>query len=167
MEEQSEARVEAPKKKGGSKFFLVLFVLVIALAGYAGAYYYYTQYTKTKIVLDNPQVASQNEVKTVTDQLSKIYELPKGEEPTVATVLDKEKLKDQPFFAKAENGDKVIIYTKSQLAILFRVSANKIINVSPVSLQAAQQSPAGSPSPSPKVVNTIAPTATPVATTTP
>ena len=35
---------------------------------------------------------------------------------------------------KAVNGDKVVIYTKSQLAILYRVNENKVINVSPLSL---------------------------------
>ncbi len=137
MEEQSE--VVKHKSKSPFKFLGVVLMLLIAGAGYGGAYYYYNQYQKTKIVLDNPEVASQNEVKEITEKLGKIYELPADEEPTVATVLDKEKLKDQPFFAKSENGDKVIIYTKSQLAILFRISDNKIISVAPVALQEPQE----------------------------
>jgi len=131
-----EDQVETTKYKGKSSFklFGVILVLIIAGAGYGGAYYYYNQYKETKIVLDNPEVASQNEVKEITEKLGKIYELPKDDEPTVATVLDVEKLKDQPFFANAQNGDKVIIYTKSQLAILFRVNDNKIITVAPVAI---------------------------------
>lgn len=143
-----------PKKSKFGKFISTLIVILIALAGYAGTYYYYNQYTQTKIVLDNPDVASQNEVVEITNKLGKIYEIPQNEEPTVATVLDKEKLKDQAFFAKAENGDKVVIFTKSQLAILYRVSANKIINVSPVSLSGQQAT--GTPEPSAKpTVNPI------------
>ena len=134
-----ETTTSEPKKKSGfAKFIVYVFVLLVAIAGYAGAYYFYNQYNKAKIVLDNPEVASQKEVKEITDKLGKIYALPEGEEPTVATVLDKEKLKDQPFFAKAENGDKVIIFTKSQLAILFRSTEGKIINIAPVSLQEPQ-----------------------------
>lgn len=131
-----EDQVETTKHKSKSPFklFGVILVLIIAGAGYGGAYYYYNQYKETKIVLDNPEVASQNEVKEITEKLGKIYELPKDEEPTVATVLDVEKLKDQPFFSNAQNGDKVIIYTKSQLAILFRVNDNKIITVAPVAI---------------------------------
>lgn len=136
MEESSESR--KLNKKFPVKLVLVALALIIAVAGYAGAYYYYNQYKETKIVLDNPEVASKNEVKEITEKLGKIYELPKDEEPTVATVLDVEKLKDQPFFTNAQNGDKVIIYTKSQLAILFRVNANKIITVSPVSMDQQQ-----------------------------
>lgn len=131
MEEQTTPKTS---KKTGLKFFVVLIVLLIAGAGYGGAYYYYNQYKNTKIVLDNPEVASLNEVKEITEKLGKIYELPADEEPTVATVLDVEKLKDQPFFSKAQNGDKVVIYTKSQLAILFRMNDNKIITVAPVAI---------------------------------
>ena len=136
-----EEDVTPKKSKISFKIVGVIVVLLIAVAGYAGTYYYYNQYKKTKIVLDNPEVATKNEVKEVTDKLSKIYTLPEGEEPQVATVLDKEKLKDQAFFAKAENGDKVIIYTKSQVAILYRPSENKIVNISPVSLSEPQPTP--------------------------
>ncbi|MFZ3301179.1 MAG: hypothetical protein WA152_00515 [Microgenomates group bacterium] len=158
-----EEQVEATKHKGKSsfKFFGVILVLIIAGAGYGGAYYYYNQYKETKIVLDNPEVASQNEVKEITDKLGKIYELPKDEEPTVATVLDMEKLKDQPFFSNAQNGDKVIIYTKSQLAILFRVDANKIITVAPVAIdqQAAPETdPEATELPAKKDTSTPEPT---------
>jgi len=72
-------------------------------------------------------------------------ELPKDEEPTIATVLDKEKLKDQLFFAKAENGDKVIIYSKNQKAILYRPSINKIIDVAPISIAPPQVTPTVTP----------------------
>ena len=132
---EQEAEVSKHKKKSPIKFLAVISVLLIAAAGYVGAYYYYNQYKATKVVLDNPEVASQNEVKEITEKLGKIYELPADEEPSVATVLDVEKLKDQPFFSKAANGDKVVIYTKSQIAILFRVNDNKVINVSPLSIE--------------------------------
>lgn len=136
--EETQPQVEKKGKPFGLKLMGVLLVAVIVLGGYGGAYYFYNKYNQAKITLDNPEIASQKEVKEITEKLAKIYALPEGEEPTVATVLDKEKLKDQAFFAKAENGDKVVIFTKSQLAILFRVSEGKIINVAPVSLQEPQ-----------------------------
>jgi hypothetical protein len=50
----------------------------------------------------------------------------------MATVLEQDKLKDQPFFARAQNGDKVIIYTQNKKAILYRPSENRIIEVAPL-----------------------------------
>jgi len=135
-----------------SKFVIILVVILLIFSGYGVAYYFYNQYKATKIVLDNPETASKNEVKEITDILAKIYDLPKDEEPSIATVLDVEKLKNQPFFARAQNGDKVVIYIKSQLAILFRVNDNKIINVSPVSMP--------EPTIEPEVVKTAQPKAT-------
>lgn len=56
---------------------------------------------------------------------SRIY-LPEDEVPTVAVVSDKSKLK-QPFFARAENGDQVLIYARLKKAVLYRPSIDKII----------------------------------------
>lgn len=56
-------------------------------------------------------------------------ELPAGEQPTLATVADQEKLKGQDFFSHAQNGDKLLIYPKAKKAILYRPSTGKIIEV--------------------------------------
>src|SRR5690606_6913224 len=80
------------------------------------------------------------ETQSLIDRMSKLITLPEANleegEPTLATVLDKEKLQDQEFFKNAENGDKMLIYTKAQKAYLFRPSSGIIINVAPVNLGA-------------------------------
>jgi len=117
-----------------------LFVILV-VAGASGTFYFYSQYKTTqskyqaaKFSLDNPKVVAEAEVKEITEKLGKLMVLPVGEEPTVATVLDKDKVKDQQFFANAENGDKVVIYSKAMKAILYRLSENKIIEVAPISI---------------------------------
>ena len=60
--------------------------------------------------------------------------LPEGEEPTIATVTDPEKLQDQAFFANAKTGDKVLIYTRAKKAYLFDPVANKLIEVAPLTV---------------------------------
>ena len=66
--------------------------------------------------------------------VSKLMVLPTDETPTMATVSDPEKLKNQAFFVNAKVGDKVLIYTKARKAILFSPSQNKIIEVSPLNV---------------------------------
>ena len=72
------------------------------------------------------------------EKISSLILLPQGEEPTVATVADKTKLDSQPFFKDALNGDKVLIYAKAGVAILYRPSLNKIVTVAPVQTVADQ-----------------------------
>lgn len=111
--------------------FLFVFVLVIA---FLVAYYYYTKYQDSKQSQNNVTVQTEAEADRLKEKIGILIELPKGEEPIPATVSDVTKLKDQTFFAKAQNGDKVLIYSKAKMAVLYRPSTNKIINVAPVNL---------------------------------
>jgi len=106
---------------------LVLFLVIGGSVGAAG--YFYTRYEKVK---KNPDLVSKEEVKTVTDSIAKYMELPSDEQPTLATVTDKEKLKDQDFFKKAQNGDKILIYANARKAILYRPSTGKVIEFAPL-----------------------------------
>lgn len=74
------------------------------------------------------------QLKQVTGEVSKLMLLPKGETPTLATVSNIDKLKSQAVFANAQNGDKVLVYTKAQKVIVYRPSAHKIVDVGPLVL---------------------------------
>lgn len=90
--------------------------------------------TQIETLKKDPQSIAKEEIKQLTDKLTKLVVLPEGEDPVVATVTDKEKLKDQPVFAKAENGDKIVIYAKAQKAYIYRPSTNILIDVVPVNI---------------------------------
>lgn len=79
------------------------------------------------------------EVETTAVAVAKLMELP-VERPTVATVSDVSKLKDQDFFRKAQNGDKVLIFKQAQKVILYRPITNKIIEVGPIRVDQPEQS---------------------------
>jgi len=79
-----------------------------------------------------------NEVEVIMKRISEVFLLP-SEIPTVATISDKEKLKGQTFFDKAENGDKLLLFTNSNLAILYRDSIGKIIEISQISVANSPQ----------------------------
>lgn len=107
---------------------VVLAVLTLILAGTSGVLY--KQVRKLKV---NPTQATQQENQKIIDMVGKLFTLPEGETPTIATVTDPAKLKaEQAFFAKAEDGDKVLIYTRALKAIMYRPSTNKIIEVAPL-----------------------------------
>ena len=147
-----------------SKILLILFILILIACGAGGTYYYYSKYQEVNTKLNNPEKTAQDEVAKLVGEIGTIMELPGDEQPTVATVLDKDKLKDQGFFAHAENGDKVVIYSKARKAILYRESAKKIIEVAPIDLSqpeaSAQPSPKATKTPAPTPEETVAPSPT-------
>lgn len=105
---------------------IVLIAIFIAASGY-----YFYKFQKIK---NNPELVKQEEIKAITDKVGKLMELPEGEELTLATVVEKEKLMGQNFFRNSENGDKILIYAKAKKAILFRPSTGKIIEAAPLIL---------------------------------
>ena len=122
--------------------------VVILLLVFGGGYYFYSQKTS----LSNPQDPKKQaqEDKKLIAEIGKLMELPAGENPTVATVTDITKLNNQPFFQKAKNGDKVLIYQNAQKAILYSTVSKKILNVAPfnvgsASAQVASSSPSIKP----------------------
>ena len=119
---------------------LILFVFIILFgATIAFGYYFYAKYQK---VLKNPDIITKQEVDWLQDKVGKLMQLP-NEAPSTATVLDKDKLKDQPFFQNAENGDKILVYAEAQKAILYRPSTNRVIEVMPISLDNSQNASIG------------------------
>lgn len=122
------------KATAKNKIFPILVtIVIIGLAIFGG--YFFKQYRDLKNKpVDTEQIAKDQADKNIAE-IGKLYDLPKDERPSVATVSDKEKLKDQPFFEKAENGDITLIYSNAKLAILYRPSTNQIINVSSVTIQ--------------------------------
>lgn len=129
-------------------FLAVQIAVVVGLAGLAG--YYFKQYRdlnakyndiqgKYAELSSDPQAVQAAEVRRYIEEVGKVYDLPKDEQPSVATVKDKEQLKDQAFFAKAENGDITLIYSNAKLALLYRPSTKQLVNVSSVTIQDQKQ----------------------------
>ncbi len=90
----------------------------------------------------SPQASTLDEAEQLKAEIGQFIDLPADETPTVATVSDASKVKDQSFFVNAQNGDKVLLFAKAGKAILYRPSSKKIIEVAPINLNSA---PATSP----------------------
>lgn len=79
------------------------------------------------------QEQTADETGQIIEAVGRLIILPAGEQPAIATVSDTQKLAGQQFFANAKVGDKVLIYTQSKKAILFRPSENRLIEIAPIS----------------------------------
>lgn len=121
-------------------------VLLIILA--VGGFFYFK--SQGNLTPNTPAGQNtQNENRKIIAEVSKLIDLPTNEEPTIATITDISKLKDQPFFLKAKNGDKVLIYSTSRKAILYDPLAKKILDVTIINL-GTPSAQIATPSASPK-----------------
>ncbi len=136
----------SPLKKKILTIIVIIFVVAIAVVAAYSTYQLY--------LIKNPvyqQKMLEKQTNKIIQDVGKIFELPTGA-PQIATVADVDSLKaSQPFFDKARNGDQVLIY--DALAILYRPSEHKIINVAPVTKESPSPTPAPivtPPEPSPE-----------------
>ena len=104
--------------------FAISLILILIPTGVAFYFYRQADYLKK-----NPQIIAQEEVRDVIQKVEKLIVLPENEAPALITVVDPEALKDQPFFARAKVGDKVLVYTNARKAILYDPVQNKILEV--------------------------------------
>jgi len=131
---QNTSPLAMPGKRGGWSSFIWA-ILVLALAGSLIKLYINYQDLKTsKDNLEKTNQIAKVDPSTLNDEellmfLSGRAEL-SGGTSTVATVKDVESLRQKDaFFAKAENGDKVVQFDHE--ALLYRPSTDKIVRLGP------------------------------------
>lgn len=137
------------KKQINKKALIISSILVLLLIiAAAPSYYFYNEYKKAQMQLQNPSETAQKELDILLEEIGKLMILPQNEIPTLATVSDVNKLKNQEFFKNAQNGDKVLIYSEAKKAILYRPSIKRIVEVSPLQLaENVQPTPTSGPQP--------------------
>ena len=121
-------------KSGKVKIIIVLVLLLAVGGGFAYQVRATNNLKKENARLSNPQEAAKAETEKIKAEVANIIELPANETPTIATVVDASKLKTQAFFANAQNGDRVLMFSEAKKAILYRPSTKKIIEVAPINI---------------------------------
>ncbi len=124
--------------------FVVILALLLVFSSIANIIFYH----RLSALKDNPQKAVQDQTEKLIKKVSKLINLPSDEQPTIATVSDPTLLKDQPFFAKAEKGFKVLIYANAGKSVLYDPFENKVVEVASINI-GGQSTPAPTPSPTP------------------
>jgi len=112
-----------------TRAILALAVLFVGTAAFAVSFY-----REASDLRANPQQIVEEEVGEVVAKVSRHMVLPDGEIPTVATVSDPEALSNQPFFSKAQIGDRVLIYASALKAILYSPELDRIIEIAPLNI---------------------------------
>jgi hypothetical protein len=139
LKQQPKIRVasEEPRPRGRTRWvpYAALIVLIgsCMVAGYYG-YIYYIE-GATREAGGDAAAQAQTEITDTIARVSELIVLPEGEEPTIATVTDPEKLKDQEFFKNAKPGYRVLLYTKARKAYLYDPQSHKLIEVAPITTE--------------------------------
>ena len=107
-----------------------LLIVAFLITGGFSVYFW----NEARALKANPQKAVQEETRKLLANVSALIVLPEDENPTIATVTDPERLREQPFFAKAQIGDKVLIYTNARKAVLYNPENNRIVEVAPINI---------------------------------
>lgn len=129
-----EFKTTSHKRSKNRLLLIAGLVLLLLFAAIAGFFFW-----KWQSLRSNADVVAEATSARVVQKIGKFYDLPKDEKPTVAQIQDKNKLKDQSFFNKAQNGDYLVMYTNAKLALLYREKDNKLINVGPITIQDNKQ----------------------------
>lgn len=114
------------QNKSVRKAPLIFILLAAAILGFSFGGYFFWENMQLK---NNPSGVAQKEAERVVKKLGKIVLLPEEEFPVVATVTDPDLLKSQPFFSKAKEGDRLVVYNQAGIAILYDDKEEKIIQM--------------------------------------
>lgn len=137
--DETDVKKESTRgQKKGNKTVLIACIILTIIVVLGIGVYYYLQYQHQQMLLKNPVLASEVIQENVIAKVQKLTPLPTNENPAIAKVTDISKLKNQPFFQNAKNGDFVLLYSQNKRVILYDPNANKIVESVTYQTSAAQ-----------------------------
>lgn len=132
-ETQNTPETAVKKIKLSLKKSLVYIIGAIIILGALGFGYY--KYSHTEKAM---KAKAAKEVTALTKEIGAIMVLPEGE-PTIFDITDPAQLaSQQAFFAGAQKGDKLLVYSQAAKAIIYSPARHLIVNVGPVTFDGNQ-----------------------------
>lgn len=131
--------MQLKNRPGAGAVSVIIVIALIALVIILGLRLQEAQSRDSVTVPVDEQSAEQNqeEADRIVAQLRKIYSIPEDIDPTVATIVDVETLRERnPFYASAQNGDHLIVTLER--AILYSSEKGQILDVVPIQVQQAK-----------------------------
>lgn len=114
-----------------------LFLIILIILALTSAYFFRNEIKKITLVTNTQkpeQPKAEMDAQSLLAAVSKLILIPKGETPTIATVIDPEQLKGQPFFINAQKNDKLFIFSSAKEAFLYNPSENRLVKVAPITI---------------------------------
>lgn len=118
----------------GSAWKSLLLQGIILFSAAASAWYFYREYRLL------PEEIEARNIRTVTEKIKKIVDIPTEEDPLFFTIDDLKRFSGQNFFDRAEVGDQVLVYRNAGRAFLYRPSKGKLVDISSVNINAVSSS---------------------------
>lgn len=128
-------RLQAKKIKS-----ITIATAILIIAAALSLFFFIKTQSDQANLKNNPQALTKKQTEEIVSKVGKLVILPQGETPTVATITDPQKFKNQPFFAQALKDDQILIYASAKEAILYRPSRNIVINMAPASVDPTKSS---------------------------
>jgi hypothetical protein len=138
--EEQPNPVSLPHKEKSRLGIILLFLVVLGLI--AGGLFLLNDRNKLKKEVNKlasqSQVNAPDEAAQLNGEVHKLVELSTTEVPSVATVADADKLRQQSTgFENAQKGDKLLIYTQLKEIVVYRPSTKKVVSIVQISLAQA------------------------------
>lgn len=112
------------------KFLLIL--LFASAVTLAWAFYKNRAISNQAEIQNQTPLPRKKEILDLVKRIERHILLPEGETPSIATIVNIDSLKINPFYANAKNGDKVLIYFQAKKAYIYNPEMDLIINMAPV-----------------------------------
>jgi hypothetical protein len=116
-----DSSADTTRKRKKLRPFAVLFLLFISVGAIGCSIFFYTKYQSSQQSETAERAKALKHIGTVID-------LPK-DEPTVVTVVDKNKLGNQTLAARVNNDDILFIFGQAKRIIIYRPSAQKVMDM--------------------------------------
>lgn len=131
--EPKKKKFRVPKKKDVIVSIIFFFGVTLGAGGIFAYQYYMNKPVPVAATEELPDKPPPQEVLGLIETVeTSVPDIPKNEYPSIATIDDVSKLSDQAFFDGAKEGDKLMIYTVSKRAILYRPDTKQVVRQAPV-----------------------------------
>lgn len=124
---------DIPKKKRAPLPIAEFTLITITIASLAFGGFFFYKYQTVNDKYKEVTMSDEDRTRQTVAKVAALYNIPSydQEKPVIYKVSDPEQVKNNTFFKDAQKDDVLLPYPNADIAILFRPSENKIINVQP------------------------------------